>query len=153
MTASEDLATLVGKGLQDMVAIIHAGGGEVIKFAGDSIFSLFPTSAFCSRGAAMLAACQVARELVALDIHPTESCRMTVHCGVAFGTAHGFLVGGVYDRWEYVITGSAIDGVCSAESIAGPGEVVLHMEDLPILVTGVLEILKQKQTQSGLEEA
>ena len=58
---------------------------------------------------------QVARDLLDLDLN-AGGTRLSVHCGVGCGEVFAFHVGGVKDRWEYVITGDPVEQIGSASN-------------------------------------
>ncbi len=62
--------------------------------------------------------------LLKLDLQ-AGGARLSVHSGVGAGTLVGFTVGGLRDRWEYVITGDPISQIGSAEPEANAGETVI----------------------------
>ena len=64
--AAEDLSNYVGNSLNKMVEVITEAGGDVIKFAGDAILAVFPTSKSSNLAASTLTACRVALDLLNL---------------------------------------------------------------------------------------
>ena len=68
-------------------------------------------------------------ELLELDLN-AGAAKLSVHCGVGAGTLTGFMVGGLMNRWEYVVTGDPITQIGSAEPEAEAGEVVISQTAL-----------------------
>jgi len=59
--------------------------------------------------------------------------KLSVHCGVGCGTIISYHVGGLNDRWEYVVTGPPVEQIGKAETEAGPGETVVSAETRELL--------------------
>lgn len=126
--AAENLSAYVGQSLDKMVRLICSMGGDVIKFAGDAILCVFDVKQFGSDlYQATVCAVQVARDLLSLELGG-KNVTLSVHCGVGCGEVNAFHVGGVKNRWEYVITGDPVEQIGSAEGDAGSGEVVISKQ-------------------------
>ena len=138
--AAEDLSNYVGSSLNMMVERITGAGGYVIKFAGDAILAVFPTGPKTDLAAATLIACQVALELLTLELH-AGGVKLSVHCGVGAGSIMGYHIGGLNNRWEYFISGQVIEQIGSAEKEAEAGEVVISREAFLLLVRGVVGMM------------
>jgi class 3 adenylate cyclase len=134
-----------------MVSAICQKKGDVIKFAGDAILVGQPFPFFSFRGDtlnyyvfneqaifpadsfegdlvnALVCSSNVALELIGLDLS-SSGAALSVHCGLGCGDVTGYNVGGVGGRWEYVIIGSPVEQIGSAEPEAKAGEVVLSRE-------------------------
>mmetsp|Transcript_8789 Transcript_8789/g.16399 ORF Transcript_8789/g.16399 Transcript_8789/m.16399 type:complete len:2007 (+) Transcript_8789:453-6473(+) len=143
--AAENLSRYIGASLEKMVAKICNKGGDVIKFAGDAILAVFPTSAFDGDlRKATLCCSKVALSLSKYDFRVSGSSandedesgdktvRLSVHCGVGCGTLVGYHVGGLNDRWEYFITGKPVDQISSCEPEAESGQTVVSRETLEL---------------------
>ncbi len=138
--AAEDLSNYVGSSLNMMVERITGAGGDVIKFAGDAILAIFPTGPKTDLAAATLIACQVALELLTLELR-AGGVKLSVHCGVGAGTIMGYHIGGLNNRWEYFISGQVIEQIGSAEKEAEAGEVVISREAFVLLARGVVGMM------------
>jgi hypothetical protein len=91
-----------------MSAIIAAHGGDLLKFAGDAVLVLFEEEP-AKVGMALERAAVCALALVAADYASHGSEAVSVHVALAAGTSLFELhVGGVQDRWEYLITGDVL---------------------------------------------
>lgn len=122
--AAESLSSYIGQSLEKMVLEVCSKGGDVIKFAGDAILTVFPASKFANLNEATLCCVQVGLNLLKLDLK-AGGVQLSVHCGVGAGKVISYHVGGRFDRWEYVITGDPIEQIGSAEPEASAGEVVI----------------------------
>ena len=143
--AAENLSRHIGQSLEKMVFAVCSVGGDVIKFAGDAILALFPASKFDNDLRLATHCCvQVAINMIYLDLE-AGGVKLSVHCGVGAGKVVSYNVGGLYNRWEYVITGDPVDQIGSAEPEANAGEVVISKEAgelLPNLING--QVLESK---------
>eukprot|EP00923_Selenidium_pygospionis_P012137 GHVN01020641.1.p1 GENE.GHVN01020641.1~~GHVN01020641.1.p1 ORF type:complete len:2039 (+),score=278.32 GHVN01020641.1:106-6222(+) len=78
---------------------------------------------------------------------PAEGRFLTVHIGVGYGKVTVLQVGGVLDRWEYVVAGPPLEQISIAEPLAGPGEtclspqVVSKLAEWRSLTTEELEVM------------
>lgn len=124
-----------------VIETVRAHGGDLIKFAGDAIFALWP--AHDGLAAATLAAARcglaiqaqgpaVARtsgakvKLSDSIVEGTETLRWRV--GIGAGTVYPMVLGGAMDRSEFFVGGDPLVQMGRAERVAAPGEVVLSPE-------------------------
>lgn len=110
-----------------LIDLMTAHGGQVVKFAGDALLALWSDDDLpaMARRAAHCALAVQAR-LSAFPVGDGQT--LTLRIGVSAGevvTAH---LGGVFGRWEFLIAGSLLVAVSTAEHQARPGEVVLAPE-------------------------
>jgi class 3 adenylate cyclase len=149
--AAETLSRYVGKSLDIMVKLISSNNGDVIKFAGDAILAVFPASSFSNNHAAATLRCaQVGLKLAALELVAGPQ-RLAVHCGMGAGTLVGYHVGGIYNRWEYAVTGDPILQIGSAEPEAEAGQLVIAGACLPWLKRGLVQKMP-KALRTMMEE-
>ncbi|KAL7067248.1 hypothetical protein ACR3K2_23490 [Cryptosporidium serpentis] len=88
----------------------------------------------------MFHACRLACECC-LDIHrtlhnfptPIPGRTLTLHIGVGYGRVTILQVGGVMDRWEYVVGGPPFEEIAIAEPLAKSGETVISPSVYSIL--------------------
>ncbi len=137
----EELTRLLNGYFTRMIALIEAQGGEVVKFSGDAVTAVFPARAE-PLGVAARRAVQAAE---AMQVAMTEFASLPTSVGpVALGMKIGLgagplleaWVGGVDDRWEYVIAGDPLRQVAQAEHQAARGEIVLSPEAQAAVVPG-----------------
>lgn len=123
-----------------MLTVIESYGGDVVKFAGDAIFVVWPTSRdshSAADGVSIAVKC-------AIDINskcnnypvpitggPTLSntsasqiSYLNVHCGISAGIVAGVDIG-VDNRWEYLLVGQPLSDIAIAEGLAKTGEIVI----------------------------
>lgn len=88
----------------------------------------------------MFHACRLACECC-MDIHrtlhnfptPIPGRHLTLHIGVGYGRTTILQVGGVMDRWEYVVGGPPFEEIAVAEPLAKSGETVISPSVYSIL--------------------
>jgi class 3 adenylate cyclase len=134
----EELTRLLNRYFGRIIGLIEAQGGEVVKFSGDAVTVLFaavdePLSHAVRRAQQSAEALQAAiDEFVNLKTSVgTVALRMKISIGA--GEVLAMQVGGVLDRWEYVIAGDPLRQVAQAESQAKRGEIVLSPEAAGLL--------------------
>lgn len=123
---AEELSDFLNRTFDELITLIIALGGDIVTFAGDALLALWQTSPsdlpMATRRAAQ---CSLAlqelfhHERVATHIH------LDVRIGVGVGEVGIAYVGGVYDRWMWVVTGGAVAELMLVEQQAQPGQVVL----------------------------
>ena len=136
----EEMTRLLNAYFSRLIAAIAAEGGEVVKFSGDALTALFPAAAEPA-GHAARRAVQAAAAMHALmgdfAALPTSAgtIALAVKIGVGVGTVQAFRVGGVLERWEYVVAGDPLRQVAEAERHAGAGETILSPEAAAVLAS------------------
>jgi predicted ATPase/class 3 adenylate cyclase len=135
----EELTRLLNGYFGRMIALIEAEGGEVVKFSGDAVTVVFPAVEE-DLGIAMRRARQAAEAMQAAmgEFTTMDTSAGPVALGMKIGIGAGEIlaaqVGGVRDRWEYVIAGDPLRQVAQAEHQANRGEIVLSPEAEAIIV-------------------
>ncbi len=135
----EELTRLLNRYFGRMIVLVEAGGGEVVRFGGDALTVVFPAVQE-DLGIATHRAMQVARSMQAAmgEFAALETSaglvKLEMKIGIGAGDVLATHVGGVRDRWEYVIAGDPLRQMAQAEHQAGPGEIVLSPEAKAIIV-------------------
>ena len=125
VNAAEKLYLYIETSMSQMVKIVYKHGGDIVKFAGDACMAVFDKKYFQdSLPKASLSACKSALELAGLNFK-ANGIMIRIHCGVAAGNIVGYQVGGVMNRYEYIVTGEPIREMCVAANEAKAGQVVL----------------------------
>ncbi|HEU4324359.1 MAG TPA: tetratricopeptide repeat protein [Roseiflexaceae bacterium] len=123
----EELSTLLNVSFGQILDTIEQAGGDVVKFAGDALLAVWVACDGDLVGASHCAA------QCALDMHArlrgfarlVATAPIALRIGVAAGQVSTNHIGGVYRRWELLMTGEPLEQVGNAEMLALPGEVVL----------------------------
>ncbi len=129
----EELTRLLNGYFSRMIALIEAEGGEVVKFSGDAVTVVFPTREE-TLGHATRRAAQAAEAMQAAmrDFTTLQTSVGPVALGMKIGIGTGPIltaqVGGIFNRWEYVIAGDPLRQVAEAEHQADRGQIVLSPE-------------------------
>jgi predicted ATPase/class 3 adenylate cyclase len=138
----EELTRLLNGYFSRMIDLIEADGGEVVKFSGDAVTVVFPAETAlpsdvepqhglaCATRRAKQAA--EAMQAAMVEFATIETSAGPVALGMKIGVGAGEIlaiqVGGVFNRWEYVIAGDPLRQVAEAEHQAERGDIILSPE-------------------------
>lgn len=133
-SGAEDITQILNDYFGRLIGIIHAHGGDVIKFAGDALYAIWR----CEGGELEKATLRAAR--CALEVKSTLAgyeasgdVVLGIKMGIGAGQITAMTLGGLHGRWEYVVTGSPLAQMASAEKIAASGDVILSKEAAEIV--------------------
>ncbi|MBA3531332.1 MAG: adenylate/guanylate cyclase domain-containing protein, partial [Ardenticatenales bacterium] len=125
----EDLSRLLNQYFGQLIDLIGAHGGDVVKFAGDGLLALWPAIGEPLDTAALRAAqCGLAIQETLHNYLAAEGVRLSMRVGIGAGEVSVVHLGGVYQRWEPLVVGEPLAQVSRAEQAALPGEVLLSPE-------------------------
>lgn len=136
---AEHLADLLNECFEQLITLIHEHGGEVTKFAGDALLALWPVDEGISR-LGVEARTALARMVIraaqcglaiqeALDVIDKNSQqRLLLQVGIGAGDVYSVHLGGVLNRWEFLLSGAPLAQMSQAKEAARPGHVVLSPE-------------------------
>lgn len=127
-TGAEELTRVLNLYFSQLVDLVVAHGGEVMKFAGDALLAVWPAgTAAAELAAATHRAAQCGlfaqRRLHAFQV--SDDIRLSLKISVGVGNLGIVHVGGGRDRWEFFLAGQPVEQVGQAARYAHPGEVVL----------------------------
>ncbi|MFB2972384.1 AAA family ATPase [Aerosakkonema sp. BLCC-F183] len=124
----EELTKHLNAYFGQLIASIASSGGDVIKFAGDALLAIWPTTDEPLDTVTHRAAqCSLAI-LTELNDYRADDVCLSLHIGMAAGEIIGLHVGGVKGRWEFLIAGEPLVQMASAEAHAKQGEVCISPE-------------------------
>lgn len=135
---AERLALMLNDFVGRFIDIVTAYGGEVVKFAGDALVTMWPARQ--SPGPAFGAErelAQATRRAAACALHLQQSLhnhqspagpRLAMQIGIGAGFISAVHLGGVLGRVEFLLSGSPLLQMSRAQSLAAPGQVVLSPE-------------------------
>lgn len=129
----EELTRLLNRYFSRMIGLIEAEGGQVVRFSGDALTVLFPAihegldiaTRRAQQAATAMQSAMDAFSSLSTSVGPVE---LGMKIGIGSGEIVAAQVGGVSDRWEYVIAGDPLRQVAQAERQAERGEILLSPE-------------------------
>lgn len=104
----------------DLIDLVHASGGDVLAFAGDSMLCIWP----CVSDTGLRDATRAAAS-AGMQIQKKLDGREETRVGIGAGAIACTLAGGFGGRWELFASGEALSGAAEAERLGLPGQVVL----------------------------
>ncbi|MBI5290778.1 MAG: AAA family ATPase [Chloroflexi bacterium] len=127
---AEELTRLLNGYFGQLIDLIAAHGGDVVKFAGDALLALWPADS--GGGPPALRTAALRAEQCGLQIQKTlqeytaaGGLRLSMRLSVAAGEVFTAQLGGVNQRWELLVAGEPIVQVSAANKQAQPGQVVV----------------------------
>ncbi len=137
----EELSSLLNRCFDSMIGAIHAHGGSVLSFSGDSILARFNSGVSGeSCGKQLLAAMEEFRRVVILG----ERFSIRVKAVAGTGSWNQYILGSP-SRAHMIVTGGLVRELAARENTASPGELILlrsAAEPLP-------EVLKPPEVSPG----
>lgn len=141
---AEQLTGILDLYFGHLVGVVMSHGGDVMKFAGDGLLALWygdePLAALTQRAVQCALAVQMMMAPEAWgslsDAAPPPSLKVRV--GVGAGDVTTMHLGGIFGRWELLITGDALAQTGRAEAEASPGEVVIAPAAWPLVAPACL---------------
>ncbi len=131
----EELSRLLNTYFGQLIDLITAHGGDIVKFAGDALLALWPVADLPGDGfaqptaaayAAVLSAVQCASTAQrALQGFDATEARLALRMGVGMGEVLLEHLGGEYGRWHLLVAGDLLPEVTALERQAEPGEVIV----------------------------
>ncbi|HEX6034432.1 MAG TPA: adenylate/guanylate cyclase domain-containing protein, partial [Anaerolineales bacterium] len=134
-TGVESLARILNEYFGQLIDIIHEYGGDVVKFAGDAVIAVWPVvpdlaiSDIVSRAdqwqwtmRAAECALEVRRRL---SNYKAEDANLYLKLAVGLGRINTVHVGGEFNRWEFLITGTPLVELGIANTIARAGDILI----------------------------
>ncbi|HEY9525967.1 MAG TPA: adenylate/guanylate cyclase domain-containing protein, partial [Anaerolineales bacterium] len=134
-TGVETLARILNEYFGQLIDIIHDYGGDVVKFAGDAVIAVWPVvpdpaiSETVSRADQWQWTMRAAE--CALEVHErlsnykAEDANLYLKLAVSLGRINTVHVGGVFNRWEFLITGTPLVELGIANNLAKAGEILI----------------------------
>jgi class 3 adenylate cyclase/tetratricopeptide (TPR) repeat protein len=129
----EALSGLLNGAFGPLLAQIAEAGGDVLKFAGDALLVCWPVIGdHAAAGLALVTrravGCAWAMQACLQGYAAAEGMDLSLRVGVGVGEVVLLDVGGVLDRRELLVGGSAVPQTTDAARAAQPGEVVVAPE-------------------------
>ncbi len=123
----EELTTHLNAYFGQLIELIIAHKGDIVKFAGDAMLAIWPAENLSLDLATYCAAQCALAILNDLGEYQAANAQLQLHIGIGAGELKEFYIGGSNGRWEYFVAGEPIAQVALAETAAGIGEVCLSL--------------------------
>ena len=122
-----ELAEVLDRYIGRLIEIINEHGGDIVKFAGDALFAIWraPSEEQLAEMVYHSTQCalSIKKQLVNFEVKPGVVLNLRV--GLGAGKLHVLHVGGIFERWEMLFAGEAMNQVNQAGKLARAGEVVI----------------------------
>ena len=129
---AEELSRVFNAYFGQLIEVITAHGGDIVKFAGDGLLALWPAAESSIATATQRAAqCGLTVQQRLHDYAVADGIRLSVRIGVGAGPTVIYYLGGTDGQWEFLVSGESVARMCAAERQAQPGEIVLAREVWP----------------------
>jgi len=124
---AEDLPNYLNAYFGPLLDVVQRYGGDTVKFAGDALLAIWPAddAGMLPETAQVAAECALAIQHELKSGRITADTELTLKMILAAGDMAVEFVGGVFDRWEMLITGDPLSHVAAVQHLAKPGEVVM----------------------------
>jgi class 3 adenylate cyclase/tetratricopeptide (TPR) repeat protein len=120
-SGAEDISTVLNNFYGQWIRIIKKYNGDVIKFAGDALLVIWQdTDLERSTLYAAYAAIEASREL---ENFRAGSHTLSTRIAISAGEISLIGLGGVFNRWEMLITGEPIEHVGRDQKLLQPGQI------------------------------
>ena len=125
-SGAEDISAVLNDFYGQWIEIIRSYGGDIIKFAGDGLLVIWRSNDLED---ATLHAAQTALEArKKLEDFRAGDRALSTRIAIGAGKIALTGLGGVFNRWEMIITGDAVEQVGNAQTSAKPGEIIASRE-------------------------
>ncbi len=131
----ETLARILNEYFGELINVIHEYGGDVVKFAGDAVIAVWPivpdaaisdTVSRADQWQWTMRAAECALEIrERLTNYKAEDANLYLKLAVSVGKISTVHVGGVFNRWEFMITGAPLVELGLANHLAKAGEILV----------------------------
>lgn len=130
-TGAEELTRVLNLYFSQLVDLVVAHGGEVMKFAGDALLALWPAGApepDLAAATQRAAQCGLAAQRRLHAFQASDDIQLSLKISIGVGDLRIVHVGGGLDRWDFFLAGKPIEQVGYAAHHAQQGEVVLSAQ-------------------------
>ncbi|MEI7770632.1 MAG: adenylate/guanylate cyclase domain-containing protein [Chloroflexales bacterium] len=137
---TEELTQILDLYFGHLVRVVTAHGGDVVKFAGDGLLALWYGDEDLPQLAQRAVQCGLAVQMMmSPDVWggsfdgARAPAPLKLRVGVGAGEVTTMHIGGVFGRWELLVTGEPVRQTGHAEGQARPGDVVIAAEAWPLV--------------------
>ncbi|HLO13202.1 MAG TPA: adenylate/guanylate cyclase domain-containing protein, partial [Anaerolineales bacterium] len=131
----EALARILNEYFGQLIDIVYEYGGDVVKFAGDALIAIWPIASVAGMADSVSAETQRQWTLRAAEcalkmraqLLNYQSPESKLYLKIALGTGQIWQshIGGVFNRWEFVLVGDPLVEVGAANDNARAGDVIV----------------------------
>ena len=127
---AEELTRVLNEYFGQVIDVILAQGGDIVRFAGDAILAVWPsTHEFDERQTARCATrCGLLLQQELFGYRSNTGTELAIKIGIGTGDFTCMHLGGEFHRWEVLITGLAFVQSFSALEHATAGQVVVSLQ-------------------------
>ncbi len=127
---AEDLTRLLNAYLGQLVELVTGSGGDVLKFAGDAVLALWQADGEAALPDSVVRACSCALAIQERlhDYAVADDVRFSLKLAIGGGTVGTATLGGVFDRWEFLVAGPPLAQVGAANAHAAAGETIVSSD-------------------------
>ncbi|HRJ76732.1 MAG TPA: adenylate/guanylate cyclase domain-containing protein, partial [Anaerolineales bacterium] len=125
-SGAEDISSILNDFYSQWIQIIKKYGGDIIKFAGDGLLVIWQYDDL--EKASLLAARTALEARETLENFRAGDRALSTRIALTTGQIALTGLGGVFNRWEVVITGDAIDQISKAQPFLPPGQIIASPE-------------------------
>ncbi len=131
---AEAVTQMVNAYFDELINTIDSHGGDVVKFTGDGLLVLWPCSPGPSTQEKMAGLQAVVRRAAYCGLQmqkrlhnyrTADGTPLSMRIGIGAGEVFLIHLGGVFNRWEFLVAGDPIIQTSAAEKKAQPGQVML----------------------------
>ena len=127
----------------DLIETIVAHGGDIVCFAGDAVFVMWPAVAgfpdSLSRATRLAAQCVVAAKSHGATPLASED-RLRLRVTLSAGEVRSLLIGDAQQRYQWLVAGLPPEHASAAQAVTVPGQVVVSRAALPLLAAHALGV-------------
>ena len=144
------LQQVVNGYLGQLVKIVYAYGGDVMKFAGDALVCVFQPSRYVVAGRELTVAdaCSNAVQC-ATELAQICTAELTIHVAVSCGPICFAMLGGYDNIWECLVSGQCLGHLSQCLEDAGSKQTVVSPQLIEILGPKYRKELNIEQLSSG----
>jgi class 3 adenylate cyclase/tetratricopeptide (TPR) repeat protein len=131
----ESIANILNEYFGQLIDIVQQYGGDVVKFAGDAVIAVWnivsddgitPSLSRADQWQWTMRAAECALEIrERLSNYKVENENLYLKLAISTGAITTAHVGGVFNRWEFLLTGNPLVEVGIANNIAQAGEILV----------------------------
>ena len=140
----EFLAFSINRYMEQLVGIIGKNGGDVFKFAGDALLVIWPETQEKDLSKACRRAVQCALDIRSKlhNVYITKNVKLSIKVGIGVGDIRILVVGGQFNRCEYLCIGDAMAQACYSEGKAEKGGEVVCSDNVFNLMSEYISAVK-----------